>query len=173
MTFSMKLLSLLVAAACALALTAGCKPKPKAIPEIQRKQAANLVSEAQFALTLRDYARAEPLLAQATKLCPDTADYWLNLGVTRRRLGDKSGAKTAYENARAAFRDDFELDPDRTEALLQEIYTLALLGRPDDARTALEKGLKKKPNDRALKAFADGKQLDRLLEDPGFRDVSL
>ena len=76
---------ILIFASAALLLAAGCKPKTKAITSLERKEAANLVSEARFAITLRDDARAEGLLAQAAQLCPDTGDYWLNLGMTRRR----------------------------------------------------------------------------------------
>lgn len=166
----MKLNSLCMAVV-ALVLAAGCKPK--VIPELQRKQAANFVSEAQFALTLRDYARAEPLLAKATELCPDVGETWLNLGVTRRKLGDKSGAKKAFEGARAAYQDLYEQDPKQTDALLQEVYALALLGREADARKVLEKALKKDPENRALRGFSESKQLDRLLADPGFKEIAL
>jgi tetratricopeptide (TPR) repeat protein len=168
----MKFLPLLLVTV-ALTLTAGCKPKAKDIPPLQRKQAANLVSEGQFALTLRDFARAEPLFEQAARLCPDNGDYWVNLGVARRRQGNKSGAKAAYEQARAAYRDAFEIDPRQSDALLQEVYTLALLGRPDDARKALAKAQQRLPDNRGIKGFAETKQLDRLLEDPGFKEIAL
>lgn len=168
----MKLLPLLLVTV-ALALAAGCKPKAMDIPPLQRKQAANLVSEGQFALTLRDYARAEPLFEQAAKLCPDNGDYWVNLGVTRRRQGNSSGAKAAYEKARSAYHDAFEIDPKQSDALLQEVYTLALLGRADDARKALTKAQERLPDNRAIKGFTETKQLDRLLEDPGFKEIAL
>src|SRR5690349_6667201 len=102
------LLALLVG--LAVLSNVGCKPKPEDITPLQRKEAASLVSEAQFALTLRDYTRAEPLFEKAAKLCPDDGEYWLGLGVTRRRLGNTSGAKAAYEKARDAYRDGFERD---------------------------------------------------------------
>ena len=60
----MKLLRLLVTAGVLL-LGAGCggAKKKKEITEANRKEASLNVSEAQFALSVRDYARAEPLLA--------------------------------------------------------------------------------------------------------------
>jgi tetratricopeptide (TPR) repeat protein len=168
----MKRLFLLLVAA-ALLLAAGCKPKPKEISTLQRKEAANLVSEANFAVTLHDYARAEPLFEKAAKLCPDTGDYWVGLGITRRRQGDTSGAKDAYKSALAAYRDAAELKPDDSAPRLQEIYVLALLGRADDARAALERARKKLPASRDLREFDESHQLDRLLADSGFKEIAL
>ena len=163
----------LVLTVLALLVTAGCKPKPKDISPLQRKEAANFVSEAQFALTLRDYARAEPLFEKAAKLCPDSGDYWVNLGVTRRRLGNKSGAKAAYESARSAYRDAYEIDAKQVESYLQEVYVLALLGKPDDARKLLETAQKKNPDNRVIRNFIEVKQLDRIVADAGFKEIAL
>lgn len=151
----------------------GCKPKPKNIPSLQRKEAAMLVSEAQFAMTTRDFARAEPLLEKATKLCPDTGDYWLNLGAARRRQGNKSGAKSAFESALQAFNDSYKIDATHSDALLKQIYVLALLGRPEEARRTLEKAQKKAPDDPAIRSFIERKELDQLLQDPSFKEVAL
>ena len=150
---------------------AGCGRKE--ITSLQRKEAANIASEAQFALTLRDYARSEPLLTKATTLCPDTPEYWQSLGAVRRRLDNRSGAQQAYEQMRDAARDQYKRDDKNSNALLQQVYALALLGRADDARSLLEKAQKDHPDDRALGAFVDGKQLDRILADPAFKDIAL
>jgi tetratricopeptide (TPR) repeat protein len=151
----------------------GCKPKPMNIPAVQRKEAATLVSEAQFAMTMRDFARAEPLLERATKLCPDTGDYWLNLGAARRRLSDKSGAKSAFESALKAFEDAYRLAPKESDAAVKQVYVLALLGRGDEAHRRLEKLQKNAPDDRAIRAFAEGHELDQVLKDPSFKEVAL
>lgn len=171
---SMKLNSLFAIGVALLAL-AGCKPKDQ-VPEItdlQRKEAANLVSEAQFAITLRDYSRAEPLLEKAAKLAPDTGEYWLNLGVIRRKQGNTSGAKSAYEQALSAFRARFKKEPKDSGALLQQVQVLALLGRIDDARDALENGRKKAPDDRMIRQFAEQKQLDEMIKHPTFKEMAL
>lgn len=157
----------------ALALAAGCKPKSSAVTDLQRKEAAHLVSEAQFAITLRDFARAEPLFEKAAKLAPDTGDYWVNLGVARRRLGKVSEARAAYKHAREAFRDAYKSEPKRVDAMLQEVYALALLGQVQEAREALEKAQKKLPDNRSLREFAETKQLDRILSDPTFKEIAL
>lgn len=154
-------------------LLIGCKPKPKNIPPLQRKEAATLVSEAQFAMTMRDFARAEPLLEKAAKLCPDMGDYWLNLGAARRRQGNKSGAKSAFESALEAFRDAYKIDATQSDALLKQIYVLALLGRPDEARRTLEKARKNAPDDAAIRTFAERNELDHLLQDASFKEVAL
>lgn len=168
----MKVIPLLLTLVALLAFS-GCKPKPKDISPLQRKEAASLVSEAQFALTLRDYARAEPLFEKASKLCPDVGDYWVNLGVTRRRLGNKSGAKSAYEKAASAYHDAHDINPKEPEPFLQEVYVLALLGKMDDARKALGKAHKALPDNRAVKGFVENKQLDRIIEDPTFKEIAL
>jgi len=152
---------------------AGCKPKAKNIPPLQRKEAASLVSEAQFAMVMRDLARAEPLYDKATKLCPDNGDYWLALGMTRRRMANTVGTKNAYEHARAAFHDAFEIDRTHVDALLQELYVLCLLGRVDEARTTFTKARKKDPANPQLRAFEEGKQIDHLMQDSGFKQLAL
>jgi tetratricopeptide (TPR) repeat protein len=168
----MKCISVLLIALTLLAV-AGCKPKGKEITSLQRKEAASLVSEAQFAVTMRDHARAEPLFEKAAKLCPDDGEYWIGLGVTRRRLGNTSGAKAAYEKARSAYRDAYEAKPDEVDALFQELHTLALLGRLDEAQVILAREQKKNPTNSRLRSFAEGKQLDRLVADPGFKELAL
>jgi tetratricopeptide (TPR) repeat protein len=151
---------------------AGCGRKAE-VTSLQRKTAANLVSEAQFAVTLRDYARAEGLYAQAAEVCPDTGDYWLNLGVMRKRLNNRSGAKAAYARAADAFRDAYERDPKQPELVLQQVNALALLGKTDDARATLEKARKKHPENRTIRVFVENGQLERMLSDPTFKELAL
>ncbi len=167
----MKLLGPCVVCAVALFAFSGCHKKE--IPPIQRKQAANLVSEAQFALTMKDYARAEGLYAQATTLCPDTGDYWIGLGSSRVQLGQRDGARTAYKRALAAFEDAAKENKTDSGPALQQVYALALLGRADDARALANKLPARYPNDRDARAFVESKQLDRIVADPGFKQIAL
>ncbi len=152
-------------------LTAGCGRKE--VTSLQRKQAASLVSEADFALTLRDNARAETLLTQAVAACPDTPDYWLKLGSVRRRLDNRAGAKAAYEELLDLAKANYKRDAKNTQSLLQQIYALALLGRMDDARAVLEKARKNHPDDRNIRKFVEDGSLDRLPDDPAFKDMAL
>lgn len=166
-------ITLLAGWAFALVLAAGCGKKDPEITELQRKEAASLVTEADFAMTLRDFARAEPLLDKATKLCPDMGDYWLNLGVVRKKQGNSSGAKSAYENAREAYHEAYAKDANHVRAVIQEIQVLILLGEQDDAREVLAKARKRTPDNRDLRIFEESKELDRLAEDPSLKQLAI
>jgi tetratricopeptide (TPR) repeat protein len=163
----------LILAGASLLLATGCKPKPKPITSLERKEAASLASEARFAITIRDYARAEGLFAQAAQLCPDTADFWINLGMTRRRLKNSAGAKTAYQSALAAFREASAKQPTEAGPMLRQVYVLALLGQPSEAKALLEQVNKKFGDDPGVRAFVDGRQLDHMLADPVFKEIAL
>ncbi len=56
---------------------------------------------------------------------------------------------------------------------LQQIYVLALLGRTEDARAVLAKTQKKFPDDRAVRVFSEGKQIDKMTADPRFKEIGL
>lgn len=150
---------------------AGCGRKE--ITALARKQAANLASEGQFANTVRDYARAEGLYVQATDLCPDTPEYWISLGVARKRLNNSSGAKKAYSEAVDAYDAAYQKDKTQPEVLLQKAYAQALLGRVDDARSTLEKAQKNHPDNRNIRLFIESKQLDRLLNSSSFKELAI
>lgn len=160
---------LMLGLVCFLAL--GCAKK-KATP-LERKQAANMVSEAQFAITVREYDRAEDLLAKATSLDPDMGIYWLRLGTTRIKRGNKSGARDAYKHALTAFQDEARQKKTDAEPALQQVYVLALLGRVDDARKLQEELVTRYPNEREVKAFVEEKRLDQVIADPQFKQAAL
>ena len=158
--------------------TPGCSPKSKEITSLQRKEAATLDSEAQFALQLKDLARAEGLIAKAADLCPDTGKYWVDLGSIRVRLGKKDAARTAYQGALKAYEGaaanagaNAGAAPD-PGPWLQQVYVLALLGRVDDARSVLARAQKKFPESRAVRSFAEGKQIDQMIADPSFKLIA-
>ncbi len=152
-----------------LGLNAGCGPK---ITPHQRKEAASLVSEAQFASTMRDWARAEDLMAKATKLCPDNGEYWLNLGSFRRRLDNLNGARSAYESAVKAFDATYKLDPRNPQPLMQQIYIYSLLGKPKDALKVLKRAHMDHADKPGVMAFTE-ETIDRLRQDPGFKVLAL
>jgi tetratricopeptide (TPR) repeat protein len=152
---------------------AGCRAKQKEITSLQRKEAATLASEAQFAVTIRDFARAESLLAKATELCPDSGTYWVNLGSVRMKLANRDAAKKAYNNALSAFEEQGKSDKEGSGPWLQQIYVLALLGRADDARALQEKVAKRFPADPDVQQFVSRKQLERTLADPKFKEAAL
>jgi Flp pilus assembly protein TadD len=154
-------------------LGTGCGRRTKEITSLQRKEAASLASEAEFAMTLRDLPRTQALLTKVVELCPDEAEHWSNLGSVRMRLGDRDGAKRAYESALGVYKDLAKREPKNAGACLQQVYMLALLGRVEDARKLVEKTQKKFPEDRDVRSFVESKQLERMLMDPSFKQVSL
>ncbi len=165
---------LTIVALVALVAGAGCKPRAKEITSLQRKEALSLVSEAKFALSVRDVARAEATLTRAAALAPDVGDTWLELGRCRVKLGHRGTAKDAYKAALADYENDAARDAAlRAPAVLRQIYVLALLGRADEARALLAKTLKNLPDQRDLKAFSESKQLDQMLASPVFKEVAL
>jgi tetratricopeptide (TPR) repeat protein len=171
-------ISLRRAAFCGVVLAiafvvAGCGAKKKEISTLNRNQAATFVSEAQFAISVRDHARAEGLLTKATELCPDTGEYWMALGQTRIRLNQREGAKTAYKRALEAFQDNAKTKKSEPQPVFQQVMVLALLGRVDEARALQEKLLTLFPDNRAARNYIEGKVLDRMLADPKFKELAL
>lgn len=167
----MKLLCSCVLVIAVWLVPTGCARKQ--ITDVDRKKAAVLVSEAEFAVTVREYPRAEGLLVQATTLCPDDGAYWLSLGSTRMRLGRRDGARTAYKRALDAFADDARQHKSSTAPGLQQVMVLALLGRVEDARAFQAKLLKQYPDDPDVRQFVGEKRLDQMLNDPQYKQLAL
>jgi tetratricopeptide (TPR) repeat protein len=151
---------------------AGCGKPRREISERDRKEAAVLASEAQFAINLRDWARAEGLLTKTVQLVPE-ADYWVALGSARVRLGNRSGAKDAYQKALRAYEDAAAVDGKSVEPWLGQVTVLALLGRIDDGRAVVLKAARRFPNDSRLKELMDAKAFEAMVSDPGFRENAL
>jgi Flp pilus assembly protein TadD len=160
-------LALVLAGAVALA---GCGAKQ--ISSIDRKEAANVISEAQFAVTLKDWSRAEGLYAKAAGLCPDEGETWIGLGVVRMRLHNPSGARDAYKSALSAYADEVKRDPTNTIPVIRRASVLVILGRADEARAMVDKALAGNPGDRRLRNFVEMKGVDKIAADPGLKEVS-
>ncbi len=154
-----------------LLLVLGCAPR-KEVTERDRKEAVHLVSEAQFALTMREWARAEALLAKAVELAP-TGDYWMSLGGTRVRLNNRKGAKVAYEAALKALGHEAARHNTSPAPWLKQAYVLALLGRREESQAVIAKGAKAFPNDGRLRALTEPKEFERMVSSPNFKDVAL
>ncbi|MGH7945206.1 MAG: hypothetical protein ACREH8_12205 [Opitutaceae bacterium] len=157
-------------ACTALVLTLGCARKQ--VTDRDRKEAAHLVSEAQFAMTIREWARAEGLLLKAVQVAP-TGDYWLSLGAARLRLNNRKGAKEAYQSALKEFEKESARNNLSSEPWIKKIYVLALLGRHDDSRALAAKATKLFPNDVNVRAFTDPGEYERMVSSPKFKDMAL
>jgi len=160
-------LALVLAAAVVLA---GCRARE--ITKLERDEAANVTSEAEFAVTMKDWSRAEGLYAKAAALCPDQGETWVRLGVARVRLHNSDGARQAYKSALSAFKDDFKRDPAGTASVIRCASILVILGRVDEARSLVDKAYAKNPDDRRLREFVQMKGVDRIVADPGLKSVS-
>jgi Flp pilus assembly protein TadD len=160
-------LALVLAAAVVIA---GCKPRE--ITKLERDEAANIVSEAEFAVTLKDWPRAEGLYAKATALCPDSGETWVRLGVVRVHMHDSGGARDAYKSALSAFKDDFKKDPTNSSAIIRGATVLVILGRADDARSLVAKAYSDHPDDRRLRNFTEMKGVDKIVADPSLKEVT-
>lgn len=163
----------LIATLGALALfSTGCSPAQKTLSERDMKEAKALSSEAQFAMNLREWPRAEKLLLDAIKISPE-AVFYHNLGSTRMRMGNRSGAKDAYQSAIDACDRMVAANPKNTDAMLKKVQLLALVGRVNDGRELAKKIEKNFPMDLAVRAFIDGKALDNMIASPTFKEISL
>ncbi len=169
----MKLLRLLLVPLAVVVLAAGCAKKKKEITDSARREASLHVSEAQFALSVRDYARAEPLLAKAAELTPDVPGLWLELGKTRMKLNNRSGAKAAYKEALAGYEEAAQNRKTDPQWPLQQATVLVFLGRADEARALLEKLPAQFPDNRDVKFYVDRKPVDAMLADPKVKELSL
>ena len=168
-----------LAAACLLLAACSEKPadkaaagQPKEVPKIVAAEAANLVSEAAFALQIRDYARAENSLARAVELRPDIPDWWSSLGSARKRQAKIGDARSAYKKALALYKKRYAATVDVAD-LQQQLIMLVLLGREDEARKLLERSCQKQPDQLMLKRLSDGKIVDQLLRDPNIQQLKL
>jgi Flp pilus assembly protein TadD len=160
-------LALVLAAAV---LFSACRAKE--ITSLDRKEAANIVSEAEFAATLKDWNRAEGLYVKAAALCPDEGGTWVALGVVRMRLHNAPGAREAYKSGLSAFRDEIEREPANPTPVIRAASVLVLLGRVDEAHAVVAKAYAKNPEDRELRRFVEMKAVDRMAADPGLKEVS-
>jgi tetratricopeptide (TPR) repeat protein len=164
------MISRLVLVSAAALVLAGCRGRE--ITSLQRKEAASVESEAAFAVELHDWKRAEGLYAKAADLCPDTGETWVNLALVRMHLGDRPGARAAYQTALSAYEAQSDSAPADSKAVLRRAYVLVILGRADEARAAVEKARAKHPDDRRLRSFAESHGVDGMIADPGLKEIS-
>jgi tetratricopeptide (TPR) repeat protein len=164
---------LFIVSACVAALFfAGCSRQPKEVTPAAKAEAASLLSEAQFAMQIREFPRAEELIDRALKLRDDVPEYWVSLGMARRRQDNKSGARKAYEQALEMHSDLYKKDK-APEQLVQQSFVLALLGKNDDALKLLQKGLKDHPDSAVIKKMADPRGLPRTFQSADFKALAL
>lgn len=164
---------LFIVLACAAALLAsGCSKKPKEVPVAVKAEAASLASEGQFAMQIREFSRAEEMFQRAIKLRDDVPEYWVSLGMARRKQDNLDGARKAYKEALGLHADLYKADH-QPEQLAQQAFVLALLGKTDDALKLLEQGLKDHPDSAVMKKMADPRGLPRTFKTDEFKALAL
>lgn len=99
-------------------------------------------------------------LSMAVRLAPELSAAWVNLGVARRRHGDRDGAFRAYEQALA-------VDPGNTSALTNLAYMFHEMGRADEARLALLAAARGRSTPFTLVALADAEMAVGNLDEAG------
>ncbi len=154
----------------AVLLFAGCSKK-EVSPAVEA-EARMLISEAQFAMQIREFKRAEELVQRALDLRDDQPEYWVSLGMARRRQDNTSGARKAYEKALGMHVARYKEDK-KPEELAQQAFVLALLGRTDEALKLLEKGVKDHPDSAALKKMSDPRGLPRTFQTSDFKALAI
>lgn len=139
--------------------------EPREVSRVVAAEAETYMSDAMFALQIKDFARAEQSLAKAVKLRDDIPDWWVNLGIARKRLGQKGDAKSAYKKALALHEKAYDKSKD-PRFVDGQIYLLLLLGEEKEARSLLDKAIRNHPDSQDLLRFRDAKGIDLLLRDP-------
>jgi len=167
----MKRLLFCVACACFLCVT-GCSKKHQEVPVAVKAEAASLISEAQFAMQIREFSRAEELIQRAIKLRDDVPEYWATLGMAQRKQDNREGARQAYKKALSLHVDRYK-ESRQPDELAQQAFVLGLLGRTDEALKLLEQGLKDYPDSSAMKEMADPRGLPRTFQTAEFKALAL
>jgi len=164
----------LITLSCVAVLSAatGCSKKPKEVPAAVKAEAASLASEGQFAMQIREFPRAEEMFQRAIKLRDDVPEYWVSLGMARRKQDNLDGARKAYKEALGLHADLYKAEH-QPEQLAQQAFVLALLGKTDDALKLLDKGLKDHPDSAVLKKMADPRGLPRTFKTEEFKALAL
>lgn len=164
---------LLAGLVCAVALAiTGCSKETPEVPKAVAAEAAVLAEEAKFAMSIREYARAQELLQRALKLHPDKPEYWVTLGMTQRRQDNTREARQSYEKALGMHQARYKKDA-RPEELGQQAFVLALLGKTDEALKVLANGVKAHPDSPELKRQADPRGLPRTFQTAEFKALAL
>jgi tetratricopeptide (TPR) repeat protein len=156
-------------------LISGCSKQAKEekeVPTVVKAEAAALVSEAQFAMEIREYARAEELIQRALKLREDMPEYWVTLGMAHRKQEEKDDARKAYKKALGLHVDRYKKKKDPAE-IAHQAFVLGLLGQTEEALKLLSQGVKDHPNSSFLKDKADSRGLPRTFRTPEFKALSL
>jgi Flp pilus assembly protein TadD len=101
------------------------------------------------------YAEAAQQFEEATKLQPANHIWWGNLGDARWQIaGQREQARAAFEEAYKLADRQFVLTPADVQLRKSYALYLAKLGRPQEARTEIEKAIQQAPKDMNVRFYA-------------------
>ena len=125
------------------------------------------MAQAQSAMQANDFSKAEELMQQALKLREDMPEYWVAIGMARRRQENKDGARDAYQKALTLLENRNKNEKD----IGQKAWVMALLGKTDEAVQFLNKSLKDHPDSTYLQKMADPRGLPRTFQSEDFKSL--
>lgn len=136
----------------ALSLLTSCTDSPSSTTKTRAQEFA---SQSSIAFNAMDYAKAQSLAAQATKINPEFAEAWIGYGMASVRLQQNDVARKAYERALSLYQARQRADPDDANNELQQIFTLSLLRRTNEAAALLKQAKTDYPNDPQISRLAE------------------
>ncbi len=135
-------------------------------------QANSFMSEAGFAVQIRDWARADETITKALDLRSDFPEWWELRGFAQKQLGKTGDARSSYKKALSLWEDYYKETKD-VQFGMRQILALVLLDRVDEARSLLDTLSKKHATDSTLQQFIRSKGIDRMLTDPDIKQKKL
>ena len=135
-----------------LALTVGCA-------QDDADRATDLAAEAAQAQQAGNLVESFQKMQRAVELQPQVADYHISLGMNAMELGREEAAAESYAAAERLFAAKVDKSP---QHVANHAMTLVLLGRPEDARKAIAKGLERFPEAQDLRKLYEDRE--RLIE---------
>ncbi len=118
------------------------------------KHSQQLAAESAAALNAIDYAKAQVLAAEATRLNPRFAEAWVGYGMASLRLGQTERARQAYEQALSLHQARHRQNPSDANQVFQQIVLLTLLGQSAEAEALLGYARTNYPNDGEIAKLA-------------------
>ena len=118
-------------------------------------QAQQLAGEGAAAFNATNYSKAQTLSLAATRIDPQFAEAWVGYGMASVRLGQSDQARQGYERALSIYQARHRQNPSDVNQLVQQIFLMALLDRPDEAEKMLRQAHVDFPKDQTLAKLAE------------------
>ncbi len=168
--------SLILAVFLCVALV-GCKDKPKtpvpSTPKAVAAEVGRIISEAEFAVQMKDFARAETLMNQAIALEKDDARHYMRLAYVAIQQANKTNARAAYEKALKCYIQESKGDGGNPAIILDIINVHLLLRQPAEAQKVLDAAVKQFPKVEDFKIMQKENAIQQMMKDPEIQSLSV